>query len=241
VSSVGVILLLDGPLQSWGTQSRFGRRDTDFEPSKSGVIGLVGAALGMPRDDTHLLGQLASLEMAVRVDREGRVLRDYHTVGGGSYRGQPHSVFGTKDTIVTTRYYLMDACFVVALSGEDAAFVERIADALKNPCWPLFFGRRSCVPSRAVYLRGPVEGRAPDLIRRIAWQGPGDKHVPRETRLRCVFEGENGKPRGDVPRNFARHARAFETRFIREEWLNVSDLPGETDVSDQAPTQSALS
>src|SRR5690606_33869407 len=78
----GLLLLLSGPMQSWGTQSRFAHRDTDFEPSKSGVLGLVGSALGMSRDDDDLLQALASLKMGVRVDREGRILRDYHTAGG---------------------------------------------------------------------------------------------------------------------------------------------------------------
>ena len=45
-----LLMRLAGPMQSWGTQSRFLHRDTGREPSKSGVIGVLCAALGRPRD-----------------------------------------------------------------------------------------------------------------------------------------------------------------------------------------------
>src|SRR5690606_40565014 len=66
-----------GPMQSWGTRSRFDHRDTEVAPSKSGVIGLVAAALGRHRDEP--IGDLASLRLGVRLDREGVLMRDYHT------------------------------------------------------------------------------------------------------------------------------------------------------------------
>src|SRR5271163_4872663 len=83
-----LLLRLAGPMQSWGTRSRFSNRDTGLEPSKSGVVGLLCAALGWSRDTEtftitgtrYTLEQLArQLVMAVRVDREGRLMRDYHT------------------------------------------------------------------------------------------------------------------------------------------------------------------
>jgi CRISPR system Cascade subunit CasD len=228
--NTGVVLLLDGPLQSWGTQSRFGHRDTDFEPSKSGVIGLVGAAMGMGRDDAALLQRLASLEMAVRVDREGTVLRDYHTAGGGTFRGEPHRVYGVE-TVVTQRFYLCDACFVVALSHLDSGLIAEIAAALQNPVWPIFLGRKSCVPSRPVYLLGPLEGNAEALIRTVPFQvAKPAKEQP--ATLRAIVDGSQGEPRGDVPVSFNLYGRSFTTRFVREQWIPVTDLPGGQDVSE---------
>lgn len=223
----GVLLLLDAPLQSWGTQSRFGHRDTDFEPSKSGVLGLVGAAMGMSRDNEELLQRLANLTMAVRVDREGRILRDYHTAGGGTYRGEEHGVYGSKDTVVTNRFYLMDACFVAALSGEDGELVDQICTAMKNPRWPLFLGRRSCAPTRHIFLDGPMQGCAKELLRRVRWQG-GTGEPPDV--LRCVVDDPQGKPRADVPRSFRRYARKFENRLVCDEWIPTKELPGDEDV-----------
>jgi CRISPR system Cascade subunit CasD len=46
-----LLFRLCAPIQSWGTQSRFLARDTGLEPSKSGVIGLICAALGKPREE----------------------------------------------------------------------------------------------------------------------------------------------------------------------------------------------
>jgi len=237
-ASTGVLLLLDGPMQSWGTQSRFGHRDTDFEPSKSGVLGLVGAALGMRRDDGEMLERLRRLSMAVRVDREGTVLRDYHTAGGGTFRGKPHHVYGAG-TVVTQRFYLAGACFVVALSGAEPDLVSRIADCLQCPKWPLFLGRRSCVPTRPVYLAGPKTGDADSLIRSVPWQGgPNGGEMPES--LRCVVEADSGKPRADIPTSFALYARSFDSRFVRDEWLNSSDLPGVQDAALSPSIESSL-
>ncbi|MCC6313005.1 MAG: type I-E CRISPR-associated protein Cas5/CasD, partial [Thermomicrobiales bacterium] len=87
-----LLLRLAGPMQAWGTQSRFTERDTGLEPSKSGVIGLLCAALGRERTDP--VDDLAALTMAVRVDIEGVVRRDFQTVldvaeFGGKVSGNP--------------------------------------------------------------------------------------------------------------------------------------------------------
>ena len=48
-----LLLRLAAPLQSWGSDSKFETRKTDREPTKSGVVGLLAAALGLRRDDTE--------------------------------------------------------------------------------------------------------------------------------------------------------------------------------------------
>ena len=92
-----LLLRLAGPMQSWGTDSKFDVRRTGREPSKSGVIGLVAAALGIARQDRQALQTLNSLRFGVRVDREGALLRDFHTAR--PEKGTPY---------VTYRYYLSD-------------------------------------------------------------------------------------------------------------------------------------
>lgn len=214
-----VLLRLEGPLQSWGTQGRFSERDTDSEPSKSGVLGLVGAALGMSRDDDTQLESLNRLEMAVRVDREGKLLRDFHTVGAGQFPGvKSYNVWGTKDPVLTNRYYLMDASFVVGLAGDDT-LVEAVARALRDPTYPLFLGRRSCTPSEPVFMAEVPSGAA-DAVRAAGWA------VRRETgaKARLIVEaapGEDGVPRNDVALSFKLGARRFVRRFVRTEWVDV--------------------
>ncbi|MQY05396.1 type I-E CRISPR-associated protein Cas5/CasD [Actinomadura macrotermitis] len=85
-----LLIRLAGPLQSWGITGRFARRDTQNRPTKSGVIGLCAAALGLDREEP--LGELANVLFGVRADRPGTALRDYHTVGGGTYPLRPRDL-----------------------------------------------------------------------------------------------------------------------------------------------------
>lgn len=220
-----VLLRLEGPLQSWGTQGRFGIRDTDREPSKSGVLGLVGAAMGMARGDVELLRQLRALSMAVRVDREGAVLRDYHTAGGGLFKGGRHAVWGTGGkTALTERFYLTDASFLAALGGEDHGLVDRVAAALRQPVWPLFLGRRACVPSAPVYA-GLVSVDPASALRTVPWEACTQE--PRPERLRLITETEPGagQPRQDDPESFALYGRRHAVRFVRVEHIDSRLLP----------------
>ncbi|ARP96731.1 type I-E CRISPR-associated protein Cas5/CasD [Bordetella genomosp. 13] len=142
-----LLLRLQGPMQSWGTSSRFDERDTQLEPSKSGVIGLLCAALG--RDRSLPVADLAALRMGVRVDREGVPMRDYQTATG------VYIASGKADrerTVVSPRYYLSDAVFLVGLEGEDRCLLESLHAALRAPTWPLSLGRKSFVPGAPVYL-----------------------------------------------------------------------------------------
>lgn len=142
-----LLLRLCGPMQSWGVQSRFTVRDTGLEPSKSGVVGLLCAALGIDRADDAALQPLAALRMGIRADREGVLKMDYHTAKNVLKAGG-----GIKETEVSRRYYLADACFLAGLEGEDLLLLQRLHAALKNPVWPLFLGRKAFVPSEPPYL-----------------------------------------------------------------------------------------
>ena len=72
-----LILRLAAPMQAWGADSKYNERRTCREPTKSGVIGLLAAALGCRRDDTETLARLSTLRFGVRADREGTSLRDF--------------------------------------------------------------------------------------------------------------------------------------------------------------------
>ena len=76
-----LLLRLAAPMQAWGSDSRFEVRRTGREPTKSGVIGLLAAALGRSRADS--VADLCRLRLGVRVDQEGRLLRDFHTAHQG--------------------------------------------------------------------------------------------------------------------------------------------------------------
>jgi len=134
-----LLLRLAGPMQAWGGSSRFKRRATDHAPTKSGVIGLLAAAQGLRRTDP--LEELLSLKFGVRIDQPGRIERDFQTARPNTGKPMP----------LTDRYYLTDAIFVAAVSGDDA-LITGLADAIQHPQFPLYLGRRSCPPAGPLFL-----------------------------------------------------------------------------------------
>lgn len=141
-----LLFRLEGILQSWGEHSKWDYRDTADFPSKSGIIGLLGCAMGLERENTHLGKISSSLHMSVRADRAGELITDFQTVSAEvlySASGKPR---GGSNTFITYRNYLQDASFLVGLSGEKELLKE-LQDALQNPKWSIYLGRKSCVPS----------------------------------------------------------------------------------------------
>lgn len=210
-----LLLRLQGPLQSWGTTSRFDERDTQLEPSKSGVLGLVCAALG--RDRYEPVDDLAALIMGVRVDREGVVLRDYQTATGIL------NAAGKVDmnrTVVSPRYYLSDAAFLVGLEGE-ATLLVSIHQALRHPHWSLSLGRKGCLPSSPVYL--PDGLHESDLLTALRNYPELSKGAGRQER-RLLLEASEGAVRLDQPiAPFA--VRRFGPRFVTTQPLDPQEAP----------------
>ncbi|PRY01890.1 CRISPR-associated protein Cas5 [Allonocardiopsis opalescens] len=213
-----LLIRLAGPLQSWGVASRFAaRRDSHSRPAKSAVIGMCAAALGLPRSmgleepeqpgstrrrgEPTILGELARSLFGVRADHAGVPVRDYHTVGAGSFPLRPrdlildhrraaavaaevdtgpsdrfghHTLAGwygspkkiaadpvsgvpvsgelTRSALITERWYLADATFVVGLQHEDEGFLRSVGRALEHPRRLLWLGRKSCPPSGTLTL-----------------------------------------------------------------------------------------
>jgi CRISPR system Cascade subunit CasD len=148
-------LYLDGPLQSWGYQSRFDRRTTLSFPTRSGILGMLCAAMGVDRADQNGLRRLDDLKLTVLCFGDSGRLVDYHTVGGGyDKKIHPQNIVRTAEgktgkTVLTYRHYLQDARFGVMLWGESSLLSE-IATALQNPRWGIWLGRKSCIPASPV-------------------------------------------------------------------------------------------
>ena len=142
-------LRMEGPLQAWGESAKWDARDSADFPTKSGVVGLLGSAMGLERGDPELEKLSASISLAVRADRKGVRAVDYQTVTGAPLRNAEGKPKSTGNTIVSRRAYLQDACFTVFMET-DAAWAERIKAALRSPRWSIYLGRKSCVPSRPV-------------------------------------------------------------------------------------------
>jgi CRISPR system Cascade subunit CasD len=230
-----LLLRLAGPMQSWGTQSRFSVRDTGLEPSKSGVIGILCAALGKPRyesagDGFPTLAELAALKMGVRVNREGVPQVDYHTAGGSHRQGHEYGVVKASgkpgDTVTSHRHYLADADFLVGLESADEELLHKLDAALARPRWQLFLGRKSFVPGVPV---GMPEGvRAEPLESLLRNYVPADELVPRSApaelsqKLRLVLDVTNiedaTEVRADIPVSFV--TRRFTLRYVRTGFID---------------------
>ena len=205
-----LLLRLEGPLQSWGDQeSKFVVRRTGDAPTKSGVMGLLCAALGVPRAQARqeLVG-LNGLRMGVRIDRPGTRWWDYHTVGAGMKMRIAKAQEKTKPgAMVTRREYLCDASFLVALQG-DGGLIPRLRAALLSPVWPLYLGRRSCPPTVPLLGRaGEADtGEFLDLaaaLRSVPWcRRTADDQVPESAEMilewRPTGPGEVAPPDAEV-------------------------------------------
>ena len=214
-----LLLCLVGPMQSWGVQSRFAVRDTGLEPSKSGVIGLLCAAMGRHRHEP--LDDLARLTMGVRVDCQGSVMCDYQTAQNVR-KASARTNKDVRDSI-SWRYYLSDARFLVGLEGDNLELLHQLHAALRDPHWPLYLGRKAFVPGEPVWLPDGLRSGETllDALRAYPWQGrckPGD----RPPRLRMVLEDDDGpEVRPDQPISFAE--RRFAPRQVRTDWLTMEE------------------
>jgi len=244
-----LFLRLEGPLQSWGDDSRWSVRRTRSEPTKSGVLGMLAAALGYGMDaagqaGVRRLGE--ALRLAVREDRAGTPLRDYHTVVGGvlSAEGRIKINASTREpeTVVSERYYLSDACFLAAVTGA-ADLLAELREAVQRPVWTPFLGRKSCPPAAPLWPalpQAPPDAEFSGLqaaLESVPWLGdrtPNGQDA-RPQWVRAVEElppggggGGTGllSPRRDVPVSFRQ--RQFGLRYVREYRVRIPDASEET-------------
>ncbi|MEV0609516.1 type I-E CRISPR-associated protein Cas5/CasD [Polymorphospora rubra] len=224
-----LLLRLAGPLQSWGSSSRFARRGTDVGPTKSGVIGLLAAAKGVRR--TEPLTELLGLEFGVRLDQPGQILRDFQTA---------RSLDGRQSAPLTYRFYLSDACFLAALSGQDA-LLHGLAEALDRPQFPLYLGRRSCPPVGPVSL-GVHDGTLDSALTDWPWLAAEwyRKKAARTIRLEIIRDARPGEPVHetvpDEPVSFDPAHRQHTWRSVLRRHVDVTnDLAQRAGVDEHDP------
>lgn len=226
-----LLLRLAGPMQSWGTTSRFDQRDTGKEPSKSGVIGLLATALGIDREVWNEdLQALAALTMGVRHDRPGVLKRDYQTAGCAASDTMIRADGSvSKDGVISQRDYLADAAFLVGLEGPDRGPLERAHAALQNPVWPLALGRKSYVPAESVWLEGGVVD-APLLTALAArpWLTTPRRGETAPERLLVSLESTDGSGALRMDQLWSSFAeRRFGARHVRSEWVTLQWEPND--------------
>ncbi|MFD8967759.1 type I-E CRISPR-associated protein Cas5/CasD [Streptomyces sp. NPDC059568] len=215
-----LLLRLAGPLQAWGSAARFARRTTENAPTKSGVLGLLAAAQGRARDAD--LSDLAALEFGVRIDQPGSRLRDFQTAHhGDSGKAMP----------LSERFYLADAVFVAGVRGEPR-LVNALYEALLDPVFLPYLGRRSCPPSRPIPIEGPRDTSLEQALREADWEASewyqdeilysarrgSDSRSARhhlELLLDCPADGTPDITLRDLPLSFDPRHRQYGLRGVR--------------------------
>lgn len=213
-----LMLRLSGPLQSWGVSSRFVRRTTESQPSKSGVVGLLAAATGRRRTDP--IEDLLTLRFGVRVDQPGRLVRDFQTA---------RTVDGARSMPLSYRFYLADAAFLAVVEGEDD-FIDQLDDALRHPVFPLYLGRRSCPPAGPLTLGTRRGASVADVLGTEPWRAaPWWQRTFRSptVTLETVVDAEPGAADGvtvaDLPISFDPERRLYGLRTVERGTVTVAN------------------
>jgi len=151
-----LLLRLYGPMASWGVTAVGETRPTQDYPGRGAVLGLLGACLGVPRDDAEAQAALAEgYGLAVRIDAHGVPMEDFHTVqmprakrrfAPPTRRAELIQDQSPIETVISRRTYLADALSVVALWTREGArwSLAELADALRQPKFMPYLGRKSC-------------------------------------------------------------------------------------------------
>ncbi|MBQ8977188.1 MAG: type I-E CRISPR-associated protein Cas5/CasD [Succinivibrionaceae bacterium] len=226
-----LLMWLEGPLQSWGDRSRYSRRETQLFPTKSGVYGLILCALGLSGAQTEILAVMSDFRLDVfgykklKSDfSENSIMRDFHMIGSGydnsdlwekylipkTQQGKAAVGGGSK---ITYRYYLQNMAFACILEIPSNFDVD-IASALETPKWPLFLGRKCCVPSDIIY-RGTFDEYldAVDKADNIAVVKERYKSIEAYDGRRDDLEGVDFWVLNDVPVEFGDYKK-YRERII---------------------------
>jgi CRISPR system Cascade subunit CasD len=186
-----------GPMASWGQPAVGGDRPTGMQPTRSAVLGLLGAALGIKRDQTEQLQQLqASILVGVKQSVPSVLMRDYHTTQvpstkkNVSLRTRKEELeVDELNTILSSRDYRCDGLWIVAISLTEAGpfRLDQLQAALERPVFSLSLGRKSCP------LALPVQ---PKIMASLTLRAALDREFPPITRSHtedAMWLGHNGR------------------------------------------------
>jgi len=218
-------LRFEGPMQSWGFDSQFNRRNTGLWPTKSAIAGMICAAFGYERGSqeeydflntfTHIKMTAISIPRIVNNSRDEkelmvRRLTDYHTVEG-TVRASGSL---NPNAVLTHRQYLNDASFGVVLSG-NSILLEAVGKQLKDPIWGIWLGRKSCIPTAPVFAG--IYQTENDAIEILTNKKSGDYMTQKE--VNTFSEGKDSI--SDQATTFISSSRSFAPRRVKVEVVSV--------------------
>jgi CRISPR system Cascade subunit CasD len=225
-----ILLHIVAPMQSWGSRSRFEYRDTEREPTFSGIVGLIAASMGLDRSED--ISHLEAMDMTIRVDKEGILQQEFQTAQGVL------TASGAKKDQIIRRDYLSDAEFHVALEAEQT-LLKNIYAALCSPVFPVFFGRKSYVPAcpivypndQSLFLtsESPLDVLSEKipitlnsrLVPTLVCDSPGTNEKTQSIRFVVSDTNKTGEMRLDIPTTFDMYKRSYHARYIKSIYREV--------------------
>lgn len=192
-----LIFQLQAPMSAWGDTAVGEYRPTANYPSESALIGLLGAALGLDRAEELRHQSLATeLRFAIGVQSSGRLLRDYHTAqvpGRVQLKNRPHRTRRDElgipkedlNTILSTRDYRQEMACLIAIQTTPEATLQlsELAQAIQQPKFVLYLGRKSCPPSVPLWpkiLEAANVLQAMEMYREQLGSKSGEQQLPVE-------------------------------------------------------------
>lgn len=221
-----LLMKFSGPLQSWGSSSKFETRHTEKYPTKSGVIGLIAGSMGLRRNDQSITS-LNQINLAIRIDQPGNIIHDYHIASKYKANGE------FDRNYVTNRYYIEDAIFLVGIESDDLNEINDIHSALKKPYFQPFLGRRANVIT-ADFVQGIFEEPLMQVLREYPWQASKWFKKSRKdmTHLEIIADAPLLKNESktifmrDSVESFSQDHRKYNFRTVAQSTIPNPDIPG---------------
>lgn len=207
-----LVLKISPPMQSWGIGDLYdSHRKTNRYPTKSGVVGMIAAALGWDRN--HDLNDLNRLRMGVRIDSPGNLENDFQMIKKpGESNGKP-----------SNRWFLSDAVFIIALQGDDKSLLKTIQSALMDPVFNIFAGRKA-FPLNFDMVQGIHENTTvANVLESLDWMGRGGKPDKIEIIRDANDLDLDVDVISDTPVNFELDHREWALRPVTHYWLDLAD------------------
>lgn len=225
-----LLIELAGPQQAWGSRSRFATRGTERAPTRSGVIGLVAAALGLKRTDP--LDRFDGIQFGVRIDQPGRLERDFQTA---------RTLDGKTSMPLSDRHYLADAVFLAGLESDDATLLGEIHNALRHPRFPLYLGRRAFPPAGPIRVDLVAENLR-DALTNASWRARESHRRSLRGRIPLLDLLLDAEPGERVALTLRDRPRSFDPRRRLHDWRDVAvdAVPPPGEVSTMAPAHDPM-
>jgi CRISPR system Cascade subunit CasD len=211
-----LILKTEG-LSAYGLQTFDVHRRANHFPTRSAIVGLLAAALGITRKEQQALYELSEkITTAVQVNQAGEKMMDYHTVQ--NFRSPDGKI--QKGTKPTYREYWCDSEHTFAVSAE-SSLISQLEFAVKAPKFTLFQGRKSCPLTRPLFDCVLDETNPAIALKKLAYKG----------QIFSDIEGENQVARIQVrdkltivPRKYAMRMVYVSGEMIKSEQELANEL-----------------